>query len=159
MILIHSKIWIFFFQYYKKFYNWRTGSLLVITGTLNKCRIRKVRYEKRESLSFSFYTELRSKFKIRCRIQIFQQNSLKKMQKFSQIMFLDFLRTFVFPLRLKQANITPMFKKWDKKLTENIDQLSYYQIHGKYLNSSYLNKFLNLWKSFLSKQQCGFWND
>ena len=84
-----------------------------------------------------------------------------------QIFFLDFLRsgfnnsitTSIFPSSLKQAIITPVFKKGDKNLKENYRPVSILPNVLKVFERLLFKQISNFMEPFFSKQQCGFHKD
>ena len=70
--------------------------------------------------------------------------------------FNNSIKTSIFPSSLKQAIITPVFKKGDKNSKENYRPVSIFlnisTIFGRFL----FKQISNFMESFFSKQQCGF---
>ena len=88
-----------------------------------------------------------------------------KMVKVMQIFFSDFLfsgfnnsiTTSIFPSSLKQAIITPVFKKGDKNLKENYRPVSILPNISKIFERFLFKQISNFMEPFFSQQQCRFW--
>ena len=76
--------------------------------------------------------------------------------KFVFISLNKFIKQSVFPSKSKLANITPVHKKTQKAEKKITDLSVFCQIFLNYMRSSCLSKCQNIFKSFLSKYQCGF---
>ena len=80
-------------------------------------------------------------------------------QKFTDFLhtsFNEFVKKLEFPSALKQANITPVFKKGERECKNNYRPVSILSNVSKIFESIILRQISNYMDSFFSKFQCGF---
>ena len=70
--------------------------------------------------------------------------------------FNEFVKKLEFPSALKQANITPVFKKGERECKNNYRPVSILSNVSKIFESIILRQISNYMDSFFSKFQCGF---
>ena len=70
--------------------------------------------------------------------------------------FNEFVKKLEFPSALKQANITPVFKKGERECKNNYRPVCILSNVSKIFESIILRQISNYMDSFFSKFQCGF---
>ena len=70
--------------------------------------------------------------------------------------FNEFVKKSKFPSALKQANITPVFKKGERECKNNYRPVSIFSNVSKIFQRIIFRKISNYMDSFFSKHQCGF---